>query len=450
MSASKVGFVANYSKTEFFAAVAEQLVRAGIGVCWITVNQQIDARLRRTFRADDVLLVDARYADWPSPPRGEFKINELIYGDRALRHVPELGRRYLVNIQQPVSEFLATQRPRYVFGEITWAHELLIHRILEQFTDLGGEYLSPATVRIPNGRFAFFRGESEERLLEGPWDDGAGGDAAVAPAGVVEKPEYLAMGDRAVRDSRGLGRRLAKLKRFFTRENIIAHDPTLIHSDWVRLKLRVREEFNKEAYRLVRTCRIEDLKGRPFVLVALHKQPESSIDVYGRYYEDQFQNIVNVWRALPADWLLVLKEHSSAVGDRGPEFYRRLQKLPNVWVVDERSDSHALIRMAEVVVTVSGTIAYEAALMGRPALTLTGMFFNRAGSCRHVTLEDVRRCTSLRELIPPAGDDAEPLREFVHRHSFEGVICDPISDPRCMAPANIAKVAAAIGRILSS
>lgn len=443
---SRVGFVANYRKTEFFAAVAEELERAGVETCWIAANDRLHAWLAERFGRDDVLLVDGRCADRPAPRRGDFKINELIYGDRALRHVPEFGRRYLTNIQQPLYEFLAAHHPRVVLGESTWAHEVLVHRLLRQTPELGCEYLCPATVRIPNGRFAFFRGEAQAQMLANPAADG---DDPAAPS-VVEKPAYAAMVSRQVAASRTLRQRFEKIKRFVTKENIVPHDPTLIQDDWVRFRLRVREEFNKEAYRFVPKCGLADLAAHPFVLVALHKQPEASIDVFGRYYEDQFQNIVNVWRACPDDWVVAVKEHASAVGDRGFGFYRELRKLPNLRLVDERIDSHELIRRAEAVVTVSGTVAYEAALMGRPALTLTAMYFSGGASCRHITLEDLRRCASLRELIPAAVEDAAPLREFVRRHSFAGLIADPLSDPRCMAPDNVRLVAQAVRRILAS
>lgn len=445
----RVCFVANYSKTEFFGAIARELIRSGIGICWISVNERLHHWLRERFGSAHLLLIDTRCADRPFPARGEYKINELIYGDRALRHAPALGRRYLVNIQQPVYDFLAAERPRFVFGELTWAHELLIRRLIAQSPELHAEYLTLAPVRIPNGRFAFFRGEAEDEMLEGP-------DGELRPTGAadraveIEKPAYLGLNDRTARASRGIRARLARMKRFLTRENIVAHDPTLIHNDLLRLKLRVLEEINKETYRRVRKCRLADLDGRHFVFVALHKQPEASIDVLGRYYENQYQNILNVWRTVPTDWLVVIKEHTTAIGDRGMGFFRRLQALPNVLVADERIDSHDLIRRAEVVFTVSGTVAYEAVLLGRPALTMVRMFFSGASSCRSVTVDELRRCASIRDLIPPAHNEAEAMQDYVYRHSFPGLISDPVSNPACMDTRNVEQVAGAIAWLMRS
>ena len=125
-------------------------------------------------------------------------------------------------------------------------------------------------------------------------------------------------------------------------------------------------------------------------------------------------NIVNVWRALPDGWLLLVKEHTNAVGDRSWCFYRRLRQLRNVVLVDEKADSHDIIRRSRAVVSVSGTMAYEAALMGIPSLTFGDVFFNRLPGCRKIGLDHLR-AGGLGHLIQPtdaeAADRVFPLAE---------------------------------------
>ncbi len=448
MSVNNICFVSNYSKTWLFDGIAQYLPNSEYQSFWITVNDRIYDELLKRYPADSILHLNKTFADIPSEKIGEYKLNELIYGDRALMHTPEEGIRYLVNIQKPIYDFLAKNRISHLFGEITWAHEILIQRIVEQKQELGCIYLKPEVVRIPNGRFAFFLGEEQDRIVEITHRR----DQAVLLQReiVVEKPDYLEIND-AIMQKRGTVRgRLAKLKRFFTRENILETDPTHIDNNWKRLSVRAKEEMNRESYRLLQRTPMEEIEKHPFVFLALHKQPESSVDVLGRYYDDQYQNILNIWRVLPDDWLLVIKEHTNALGDRGIDFYKGLLRYPGIVLVNEKADSHSLIRHCRLVVTVSGTVAYEAALLKKPAITFASMYFNRIPHCRHVTLTDLQRCTSIHELIPQQIGDTGQFERYILENSFEGNVIDPVTSPNSLEPANLKKLAAAVQSVILS
>ena len=70
-----------------------------------------------------------------------------------------------------------------------------------------------------------------------------------------------------------------------------------------------------------------------------------------------------------------MKEHLGALGDRSAGWYRRLAALPNVRLIDPHLDIYGLIRDAAIVVTISGTVGYEAALMGVPSIGLAPVYF---------------------------------------------------------------------------
>ena len=433
-------FIANYTKTYTFHETARRLERQGAKVFWIAVNEPIRRYLAERYPFERILYVNRTFADIPGNKVGEFKLNELVLGDRVLSLDPEEGRRYLLNIQQPIYEFLKNNQVTHVFGELTWAHEILTRRIITARSELGCRFFNPHTIRIPNGRFAFFTDEYQYEMCPA-----RAIDRAESPSGfTAQKPDYLALNDKMLKGTRSLSARLAKVKRFITGENIDPDDPTLINRRWTRLKVRAREEINRELYRFTRRISLEEIDGRPFVLVALHKQPEASIDVIGRYYEDQYTNIVNVWRILPDDWLVLIKEHTNAIGDRDLGFYRRLTRLPNIHLVRENIDSHELIKRSQLVLTVSGTVAYEAALMGKPSLTLAPVFFNRFPNCRHVGLRDLASARDIHELIESSTDGEEDAHAWVLQHSFEGIVSDPISNPKSTDPENLDNLAQAI------
>lgn len=440
-------FVANFTKTYFFHAIALKLKLAKCDVVWICVNSNLYDFLCEHYDREKILYLGKDRSQETNKKIGEFKLNELIFGDRVLTHFPEFGITYLLQCQNPIYEFLKIHQVRFIIGEHTWAHELLIHRIADQCKELNVQFLNAHTIRIPQGRFTFFVDEFDSKKYAVQRIDEHINHAERTNTTVqLEKPDYLALNDKLLKDSRSFFARLHKIKRFFTQENIDKNDPTLISDRWLTLKLRVAEEFNREAYKLVRRVPISALDGKKFVLYALHKQPESSIDVTGRYYEDQLLNIRNIWRILPDDWSLVVKEHTNAIGDRSIKFYRSVTAMKNVALVHESIDSHELIRRCSAVFTVSGTIAYEAALLKIPAFTFSSMFFNGLNGCRKISLDDLRACESIEKLIlldmksPALNND--PITD-----SFPGIISDPISNPACMLDTNISLIANAIAQL---
>jgi hypothetical protein len=448
LSESNICFVSNFNKTFFFDAVARRLQELGAQIHWISVNPRLHSWLEERWSADNLCLVGKDFIHKSAPATGEYKLHELILGDRVWRLLPDDGFKYLRNIQRPLQSFLADYRIDIVFGELTWAHELLIHRMCSHLPNQICQYIVPHTIRIPNGRFAFFTGENQAEIHSLPPINNM--PITVLPALRAEKPDYLALNDILLKRSRTVGQRFAKVQRFFTKENIHEGDPTVIDNDWLRLSLRIKEEWNKESYRFVKRVSHESISNQPYLLYALHKQPEASIDVIGRYYEDQFTNIRNLWRILPESWLLAVKEHTNAIGDRPLSFYRRLQELRNVVIVDEKADSHSVIKGAKLVATVSGTVAYEAALMDIPAITLAPTFFNALPSCRYVTLESLKSLTSIDSLLSVSPQNKKEFEEFLLSNSCEGIISDPVSNPACMTAENIAKVTEGFCRVIVS
>jgi len=449
MSKINICFVANYYKTYFFHEIAARLQANGINVYWIVVNRKLRDFLVDQYGDDSVLYISKNDAKCTRGPVGDFRLNELVHGDRTLRYQNLWAYPFLNNIQRPIYDFLKQHDVRFVFGEVTWAHEILIHRLVNSCQELSAAYYCPHTIRMPVGRFGFFSDEFQSELVPLPTSTESQQDSHL-PSIRAEKPDYLALNDLKLQQARTFSARLARLKRYFTMENIDPKDPTIIVSRWISFKLRAAEEFNREIYRFVPKVNFdEELANRDFVFLGLHKQPEASIDVIGRYYENQFDNIVNVWRALPDGWLLLVKEHSNAVGDRSWGFYHKLHQLRNVVLIDEKADSHAIIRRSRAVVTVSGTMAYEAALMRIPSLTFGDVFFNRLPGCRKIGLDHLRAGGLYSVIHTIDTEAAAAFSNWLNNNSAEGSISDPVSNPDCMKISNIEKVTAAFNALLN-
>lgn len=434
---TNICFVANFYKTYLFHEIALKLLLHGVNVYWVVTKLEHYNFLKQHYTSLNVLYVNRSFILETSPIVDDFKLNELLYGDRVFKHEMHNGMRFLTNIQRTLYDFLFKNKIQFIFGEITWAHELLLQRMAKKRTELNCRYLQCSDIRIPNSRFGFFVDEREYTMLE--FDEPYSTQEVIK----IETPKYLGLIDNILKDNISLLGRLKRLKRYFSGENIEKNDPNVVTNKFTRLKIAASEEVNKSSYGLLRTVKFEQILNEKYIFFGFHKQPENSIDVHGRYYEDQALTVINLWRLLPAGWKLVVKEHTNAIGDRTYSFYKKLLKYPGVILVNEKIDSKLLIDKSQLVVTVSGTMAYEAALMKKPAITFAKVFFNGINYCKHVTLGDLLEYESLIELVSELNDQKDNRLEFSNylmRNTFEGYISDYVTDPVVMEESNVQKI----------
>lgn len=442
-------FIANYYKTDVFVEIAKVLELENVKAFWIIPNRKQYESLKTMFPDNQLLYIGKKevLAYENNETHIDLKINELVYGDRVLREESKTWTfDYLLKLQQLVYNFIASNGIQFVFGEVTWAHELVIHRLINKVKALKCEYLNPHTIRIPNGRFAFFKDEFQSNIKEVP-------NSSVIKGSIVklEKPSYLAINDKLIAKKGTLKHNLVLIKNFILRTNQDANDPTLYSSPLTQFKIRVAEVYNRFLFkRFISETLVEALpKNKKQVLFTLHKQPEASIDVIGRYYESQLDLITNIWRILPEDYILLIKEHSNAIGDRNLKFYKTVKQLRNTYLIDNKADSHKLLETVECVFTVSGTIAYEAGLINKKAFTFAPAFFNKLNSCQEVSWKDFKN-GALDTLIDnnQKGLDVNEFSDWLLENSFEGIMSDAFGDPRCINQENIQKLSSAIEMII--
>jgi len=431
-------FIANYYKTDVFVEIAKVLKTDNVNTFWIIPNRKQYEFLKTIFPENQLLYIGKKevLAYNNKAHNIDLKINELVYGDRVLREEnKKWSYAYLLKLQELVYNFIETNGIQFVFGEVTWAHELLVHRLTKNARELKCEYLNPHTVRIPNGRFAFFQDEFQSQIKEVSNEITSNGSNII-----LEKPSYLAINDKLIAKKGTLKHNLVLIKNFILRTNQDSNDPTLFSNPLTQFKIRTTEIYNRFLFKwFVSETLIQNLpQNKKMLLFTLHKQPEASIDVIGRYFENQLDLIINIWRILPENFILLVKEHSNAIGDRNWKFYKTVKKLRNIYLIDNKADSHKLLDTVESVFTVSGTIAYEAALKGKNAFTFAPAFFNKMSRCQEVSWKDFKN-KSLTTLINnnEKGLSINEFSNWLLENSFEGIMSDAFGDPRCMHPDNI-------------
>ena len=436
-----VAIVVNKHLTIFFARLAPHLERAGHKVYWISPSRRWSQwLLENAGIAEERILSLPDHADeWRNMPDagpgpladldGPFgvTISNLILMCRNLREQQrELAYAYLTVCRTHVERFLERNAISICFGEGTWGFELLIWLVCER---RGVDYLFAHTTRIPDDRFAFFEILPHRIVTLRPVEQADLDWASRFHKQWSERPR------RPVYSSRATG--VFKFRRNWWKELGISllqpglnRDDLTLYSIGRRIRSRLRGASNRVMVRALPP--FAPLADRKFALLCLHVQPELSIDVFGCLHSDQAHLTQRIARLLPSTHELWVKQHVDALGNWPLGWLRKLAELPNVRLVDPRLSTFDLIRRADLVISVAGTVSYEAALLGITAVTVAPTFFSPLMAVDPAKEPDPigwRWPQLLRQRI---GQDSSRERaiEFlawVHAQSFPGFPFDPIT-----------------------
>jgi hypothetical protein len=112
---------------------------------------------------------------------------------------------------------------------------------------------------------------------------------------------------------------------------------------------------------------VEKITGAPFVLFLFQNEPEFSVQMKCKDFNDQGAIARQIALSLPADMKLVIKEHTFLGGHR-IDFYRDLVAMPNVIMAHPGLRAIDLIPKAVATASLASTASLEAAFHGRPAI----------------------------------------------------------------------------------
>ena len=127
----------------------------------------------------------------------------------------------------------------------------------------------------------------------------------------------------------------------------------------------------------------------PYVYFPLHYEPERTTNPDGGVFHDQLRVLSRLRALVPPSIAICVKEHPSQFNERlighqgrSARFYDAVRAVSGVHLLAETVPSSQLILCAQAVATVTGTVALEAAVLGRPALVFGGAWFD---GCPNVT-----------------------------------------------------------------
>ena len=181
---------------------------------------------------------------------------------------------------------------------------------------------------------------------------------------------------------------------------------TAIRNPWLARKVRryLSGEYVAE----------QDLPNLRYAFFPLHTEPEVSLLVYGRPYVNQIEIIRMLAMSLPVDMVLVVKEHPWMVGKRSTPVYSKMLNIPRVRFADPKLEARTLIQHADLITVVTGSVALEAAMLGKPVITFGDCPYNLLPDTMVRRCDDPRRLQSIiRETIEKYTSDDEALAAYV-------------------------------------
>lgn len=312
---------------------------------------------------------------------GTYPVTELV---RRCRR-PEMIRRYVCGLLEYVFERLTRDRPDVVFCYGVAGAPAMALGIVSRH--LGIPLLTLSHTRIGNRYLLEEWTQGSFQSVARRFHDALRSPAALEPWD-AEAREYLAYFRTSlnapdyVRFSRARQRRELSLPSLLraTVYSVLAEVQWSLRGQRRDLRLppplgRLRHQLGARlrARRLMGngTFRApQDLPKGPFAYFPLHMDPEASTMVLAPMLTNQIAVAEALAKSLPMSMELVVKEHQPMVGLRPPGFYDQIARLPGVRLMSPLADGPELVRRAALTATITGTAAWEALLLGRPALTL--------------------------------------------------------------------------------
>ncbi len=372
-----------------FLPFAQRLEKDGFKIFWINsrplTSQWLLAQGIQKKRICDTLEVNLSVADQAEAIRilSEFEqpglplIHSIILMDRILRHASyKDALLYLAQSAITIKKFLLEKDIQLVSSGRDTALQLLTMLICKKLNIFWG---CVTRVKLPNDRFGFSPTHQADEFYR--IRDVQRKDYETAASWLTRFRSDSLIKPRAIPKISGFMRYFVLVKKFllvflthskhYIKTRSYRRIPGSSFSFYIRNLLN--EIRNYIYYRFF--LKFDQCIEEPFVLYGLHRQPESSIDVRGAFFDEQLTLIKQIIRSIPTTHKLYVKVHFSDVAGQSPSFYRKLKKYPGVKLINPDINSRELIEGASVIITNSGAMGQEGGYLGKPVITMSKTFW---------------------------------------------------------------------------
>tara|TARA_Y100001935_G_scaffold246347_1_gene240922 strand:- start:485 stop:1789 length:1305 start_codon:yes stop_codon:yes gene_type:complete len=116
-------------------------------------------------------------------------------------------------------------------------------------------------------------------------------------------------------------------------------------------------------------------KNDKYALFFLHYEPDLSTLVWAPYFKNQIELIKKISFSLPYGMHLYVKEHPLMKDKRKFNYLQEIHKIPQVKLINSVIDSKKLIRHSDFIVTITGTVGWEAIILQKPVIVFGNVFY---------------------------------------------------------------------------
>lgn len=169
----------------------------------------------------------------------------------------------------------------------------------------------------------------------------------------------------------------------------------------------------------------EDIEYSKFYFYPLHYEPEATLLYFNPVYSDQAYVIEQIAHQLPLDTVLVIKEHPQQPGTLMlPRFYHIRKQFSNVIFLPADIDSYQIIKFSKGVITINGSVGWEALVNNIPTIALGNVFYDK-----HPDLIKVRNIQDLKALFVeqhpvPSNENTFEYACKIMSLSYKGILQD--------------------------
>jgi hypothetical protein len=129
---------------------------------------------------------------------------------------------------------------------------------------------------------------------------------------------------------------------------------------------------------------IDEILDSEYVYFPLHFEPEATLNGLEPHFTNQMYAVELLSKSVPAGVDVVVKEHPAAVGNRPSDWINTIVGFPRVKLAYPFEDAIEIIRNSLATATITGTSGLEAAIMGKPVISLGPSYrFNFVDHVRH-------------------------------------------------------------------
>lgn len=296
-------------------------------------------------------------------------VRSMIQGDRVLRFRPEqesLG--YATLLARRLREELTKHQPDLVLASHDSLHSAMSLAVAKS---LQIPWVALAFPVIPDDLTGFCRALTPNSLvpLIRPVNEELRIKARILIENVRAKNQKVAAYKAPASLSQWLRQYLLHAKNLLRRRHsakILGIDRFTYPTAADRINDILRRTYNRLC--LPTTRMLTAPPPGPYLYYPMHMAPESMVDTWAPFYQNQLGFLEQLALAVPADTTLVIKLHFSDPDNYSLGQLLRLLRMPCLRIAHPNASGSAFIEQAALVLGIQGTSCLEAALLGKPVL----------------------------------------------------------------------------------